>query len=303
MPDGKGKVPAAASFGERDHPDDFLACSKVHIVHIPPELLIIHEFEACIVDNILQCGKSLRIKDFFLKFRIVGVPYGTLISRSYHAFSRSLCQSGGHEGETGVKAFRQGKARTGGSGCSRTLPRPCHIIEGFFEVAEQLLVDDIPVGLVEIYRLRCHRLETCRDLTESLEKLGVKDSTEGKGLAEEGSHFRTLLRVSVFTDSVDSQVDTLDTAVQLIVRSVVLIELGVGNPYVIHGNLRLVTPVARNEPFDVGIVAVPRKITSSVGVGAAEDVVHGIKLIFRQRRIGKEIHLVEIRRRFRGKVA
>ena len=249
--------------------------------------------------GILQVTEGLGIQDGLLELGIVGKTDGAQVAGSHLAVIGTDGITGGGHRNAGVQAFGEHlvdavRAGSGGGGS-----RIREIRDRLFQVAQDLLVDDIPAFLVRIDGLGSKGLETGGDVTPGLGQVIVNHRPERERFAEEIGHVRLFGHLAVFAKAFDDQIGTLDAHVHQREGPVGKIQLTVVGLAVIRCDIGFpVTGLIGIVPFDIRIETVPGQETTAVGVHFAEGLGDAENRSFRQRIVGIHGGRIEGRRRF-----
>ena len=201
-----------------DFPQRLTTCSYIVLAKLLEVLFEATKSVAMLVDDVDTLLLSNSIHLVRCQFWILALA----IAIATKAIATSI------ESDTSTKTLNETLAYTLCALCDNILVWPIAVVFCFLKVSEQYLIYRVTVATWHIYIVCIVWLQTCRNITPSLDKVVVDESTQCQSLTKELSHITVVLNIAILADALDSEVCTLDTLVEHSIGIIIGVHLTVG---------------------------------------------------------------------------
>lgn len=137
------------------------------------------------------------------------------------------------ESDTSAETLNEALAYSLCALCDNILVWPVAVVFCFLKVSEQYLIYRVTIATWHIYIVSIVWLQTCRNITPSLDKVVVDESTQCQSLTKKLCHIAVVLDIAILANALDSKVCTLDTLVKHSIGIIIGIHLTVGSQCVV----------------------------------------------------------------------
>ena len=233
VPDGVVVHPLAAVVGKGNHEEGFAPGRYLALHHVAPDLLErtfqLHA-DVLLGDHRLAGIESLGVEDVVAPllpcFDQLAATVRADIARPDPPLVGTLRIAGGREAHTSQQTVGEGFVDAGHGARADTLAGPVNIIDGLFEIGDDLLVDFVAVapGLVHVARL-ADGLKAHGNVAPSLDQVEIEECTQHERLAQQVAHPGVGLDAAVLAEPRNGEVGVLDGRVHQRELAAALVEL------------------------------------------------------------------------------